>query len=320
MSQTERILFIDRKLQNEGDVTVNQVASRFEVSTRQIKRDIEYLRDRFNAPIVWDSKRKVYFYEKKFKTLAFADQKLVLFYVIMKSLSENQHYIPIYTDDLLSRISGDVPSDYRSVCNKISYEIPQSEFINPEYFVDICDSMRDKKCLDIEYLNLKNELSSRIVECERIINYSGSWYMICYDFKRSDLRTFHISRVQSIKQTKLPFHIPEQGYEEKLKDFISSSFGIFKGVPSNSATIRFYEEASRIVSTQIWHPEQTLVESSEFTPDHENKSYVELTLPVSNFTEIISKILAFGHLAKPVSPPELCAQWKAEIEKMASFI
>ena len=48
MSQTERILYIDRNLRTDRYLTVQDVADYFEVSTRQVKRDIEYLRDRFN--------------------------------------------------------------------------------------------------------------------------------------------------------------------------------------------------------------------------------------------------------------------------------
>ena len=58
MSQTERILYIDRNLRTDRYLTVQDVADYFEVSTRQVKRDIEYLRDRFNAPIVFDRIKK----------------------------------------------------------------------------------------------------------------------------------------------------------------------------------------------------------------------------------------------------------------------
>ena len=45
MSQFERIACIDRLLREQGSVRTTEVAERFEVSGRQVKRDIEYLRD-----------------------------------------------------------------------------------------------------------------------------------------------------------------------------------------------------------------------------------------------------------------------------------
>ena len=52
MSQFERIACIDRLLREQGSVRTAEVAERFEVSGRQVKRDIEYLRDRLDAPVV----------------------------------------------------------------------------------------------------------------------------------------------------------------------------------------------------------------------------------------------------------------------------
>ena len=94
MSQTERILFLDRRMRKSGSVTVKEAANYFEVSERQIKRDIEYLRERFIAPIAYRRDIPGYTYETQFNDLAFADQSLILFYVIMKSLSQNQNYLP----------------------------------------------------------------------------------------------------------------------------------------------------------------------------------------------------------------------------------
>ena len=62
MSQTERILFIDRRIRLAGKTTINETADKFEVSVRQVKRDIEYLRDRLQAPIIYDRKLKGYIY------------------------------------------------------------------------------------------------------------------------------------------------------------------------------------------------------------------------------------------------------------------
>ena len=123
MSQTERILYIDRSLRTRGSFTVQQVADYFEVSSRQVKRDIEYLRDRFNAPIIFDRFNMFYKYETDFKELAFADQNLVLFYVVLKSLVENQHYIPVVSDDIISNIAKDVPESYKHICDNISFEL-----------------------------------------------------------------------------------------------------------------------------------------------------------------------------------------------------
>lgn len=326
MSQTERILYIDRTIQTKGKVTVAQTAEYFEVSTRQVKRDIEYLRDRFSAPLIYDNDVKGYHYSKPFKDLAFADQKLTFFYIVMKSLTENGHYIPVYSQSILSTIEADIPSDFRSVTSKISYQIPQAEFFNQDFFMDICLSIRDKKALEITYTNLKSEESKRLVDPEHLINYGGSWYIICWDRDKKMLKTFNLSRIKKTNVTTASFEKHTQGYptkqyksyKEELADFIASPFGIFKGKKLTTVTIRFYGLAQKIIENQIWHPLQKKLETQE-EQGKTLKHCTDLSFPVAVYTEVLSKILSFGALARPTEPKELVDLWKKQLSEMTKL-
>lgn len=327
MSQTERILFIDRAINTRGKVTVVETAEHFEVSTRQIKRDIEYLRDRFSAPLIYDTEKKGYCYSKPFKDLAFADQKLTFFYIAMKSLTENGHYIPVYSDSILSTIESDVPGDFRSVCSKISYQIPQAEFLNQSFFMDICIAMRDKKALNITYTNLKNEETRRLADPEHMINYSGSWYIICWDRDKKALKTFNLARISAVESSNTPFEKHTKGYPSKqyktytdeLAAFIASPFGIFKGKKLIMVTLRFYDIAQRIIESQIWHPAQVKKTGSE-KHGQNKRDYTDLSFPAADFTEVLSKVLSFGALARPIEPEELIQQWKEHISQMVKLM
>lgn len=79
MSQTERIIYIDKQLTQKSFLTCKKVAARFEISTRQVKRDIEYMRDRFFAPIIYDSIERYYKYEKEFSLTNSSDDKTLIF-------------------------------------------------------------------------------------------------------------------------------------------------------------------------------------------------------------------------------------------------
>ncbi|MDA8410657.1 MAG: WYL domain-containing protein, partial [Treponema sp.] len=85
MGNLERITFIDRRIREQGGVKLAEIVRRFEVSERQAKRDLEYLRDRLDAPIAWDASSRRYVYEEDWNDLAFADQKSLLFYVFARA-------------------------------------------------------------------------------------------------------------------------------------------------------------------------------------------------------------------------------------------
>ena len=62
MDRTERFYKIDQFLKERRAVPLAVLVEELDVSRATIKRDLEYLRDRLNAPIVWDRSMRGYQY------------------------------------------------------------------------------------------------------------------------------------------------------------------------------------------------------------------------------------------------------------------
>ncbi len=310
MSQTERILYIDRSLRTAGSFTVQDIVDKFEISIRQAKRDIEYMRERFEAPVLWNAKLHAYVYGEKFKRLEFADQHLILAYLSMQSMLKNANYFPAVSDELLSSFTSQIPKDYLGVCDRILYQVSAAESLKPEFFACICGALRDKVCLQLVYVNSKNQKSERRVEPYYLINYTGNWYMLCWDYNRNELRTFNIARIEKLSSASEAFEDHGRDFQSKLKSFIENGFGIFMGEKTQTVKIKFTGEAARIVHTQKWHPKQTVEVS-----DKDGKEII-ISFPAADLTEVLSKVLSFGENAVPLEPAELQELWKEKIRKM----
>ena len=63
MDRTERFMKIDLLLQRRKSTPLALMIEELEVSRATVKRDIEYMRDRMHAPIVWDRWLRGYRYE-----------------------------------------------------------------------------------------------------------------------------------------------------------------------------------------------------------------------------------------------------------------
>jgi len=61
MDRTERFYRIDQLLHEQGVVSRHSFMKELEVSLATFKRDLEYMRDRFNAPIAWEAARALRF-------------------------------------------------------------------------------------------------------------------------------------------------------------------------------------------------------------------------------------------------------------------
>jgi predicted DNA-binding transcriptional regulator YafY len=60
MDRTERFYRIRRRLLDKGALTRREIEEDLEISHSTFKRDIDYMRDRLNVPIIWSPERMAY--------------------------------------------------------------------------------------------------------------------------------------------------------------------------------------------------------------------------------------------------------------------
>ena len=330
MSQTERIFYIDLSIREGGGAAVADVASRFEVCGRQVKRDIEYMRDRLGAPIVWSAPRRRYEYSEAWNSLRAADEKSLLALAFLKSILDKYAYVPVLSKELIDLLTARTPARYAAVANKVHYELPDLERIEDGVVLSLCRALLEAEPLEIDYTDAKGERSVRSILPLRLVNYAGKWYCAALDSKSRELRTFSASRIAAATadgprpgETEGGSHNPpkDSGHLESLPSdeavdrFLTSSYGIFKGEPIGRSTLRFYGGAARAVREQRWHPEQTLCDM--VTPG--GIPALDLTLPVHDWTELLGRALRCGANCEVVGPREFREKWAAEIKKMSAL-
>jgi len=316
MSQTERIFFIDRQIRRQGFVRTADVVDAFEVCDRQVKRDIEYLRDRLFAPIEYDRLRRGYVYTKTFDEFQNADERMLVFNAIFRGLARSQGLMPLMSDVVQQHIDLSLSREYRSLLDKIIFSTPVVDLPDYEVFGAFCSAMEKRLRLLIEYRNAKGEVSDREIEPLRLVSYSGRWYVVAWDLLRTGLRTFHLSRILSIHMTDI--HIGNHYSDDELEQYLTRGFGIFMGGDKTvEVTIRILGDAVYTIQTQVWHKDQKI---SPVATGPDGRPEMTIAIPVVNMAEILSKVLSFGSSAIPVSPPEFVERWRAQVKGMADMV
>ena len=233
MSQTERIFFIDRTIREDGSITVPAITSRFEICTRQAKRDIEYMRDRLGAPIVWSGVRKRYEYASTWDSLKSADEKSLLAFAFLKAILTEYHYVPVVSNDILTLLKEKIAGRYACIAEKVSYELPDMESIDGDIAYALCQALLQSRELEIAYTDSKGSESTRVIVPLRLVNYAGKWYCVALDSKSGEMRTFAVSRIRCAKIAQ-PCHTAILPQDGEIDRYLSSSYGIFKGEPIRS--------------------------------------------------------------------------------------
>lgn len=310
MSQLERIVFINRTIEEEGGVHTAQIASAYHISRRQVLRDIDYLRTHLEAPIVYDAAKKWYTYTKEFTLFSNSNERILVLNAIYRSLAKSQGIMSTLTDMLGEGLDSGVEKGYRSLSEKILFITPVQDWPDYDIFNQVCSAMKSDQRMTMHYRNARSELSVRHIEPLRLVNYSGRWYLLAFDMQNKQLRTFHLARILSIAPIQGD-RIQKRFSEEDLDAFITSGYGIFMGNEVTYVTFRVYGWAKETLSTQTWHKDQ-----QQRVVKEDGREALEITLPAADLHEILSAILALGAAAKPVGPPPFVELYRSSLADM----
>lgn len=311
MSQMERIYFFHNAIIDKEYPNTKTIMKKFGVSESSARRDIDYLGEFLGAPLQFDRTRNGYFYTSSGFRLPFEESpNIVAFLGLLYKMAEEAGLSALPEVTALKEKLSAMLSPGSNIVDAIRFEKIEAEPVNGEKLKAIFDAIQKGVRLRFQYRRPNGEESEREVDPLKLINYQWRWYLAAFCHKRKAFRVFHLPRMSVIKLTEKSCHVCEIRNEE-LDGLLNRSFGIFKGTDIKNVRIRFIKDAAAVVREQVWHPNQTI----EGVQDG-----IVLGLPVTDFTEIMMKILQFGSRAQVLEPAELKSAMADEIKKMYAGI
>ena len=312
----ERFIWFDDHVKRRKYPNATKLAAEFEVSVKTAQRDIEYMRDRLTAPLLYDQSLKGYYYEDDtfslpMMYLSSAElSSLIIARKVLKDISGGCIGDEINTavDKIASIIRRHTASPER-VDESVSFHMIEYAPTPERIFRTVLDGCLEKRSLSIEYNTpSRSEHTCRTVDPYHMFNYMGSWHLIAYCHTRREIRDFRINRISTAEKLQDTFMIP---HSFNFEDHFHSSFGLYKGKRAEEITIRFTQEKSKWIGDQIWHKDQkaTVLEDGS----------LELSFPVADFSEIAREILKHGAGVKVIKPARLREIIRVEAEKIAGM-
>lgn len=308
MDRTERFYKIDHMLQSRGRVKVGDFLDELGISLATFKRDLEYMRSRLNAPIVWDRDDNAYCFEDgqagkgpKYElpglwfTPSEAQALLTLEHLVesMEPALLGAHVKPLKARLAALLSSGDHEVDeVRKRIRVIPFGARRHQ---PKHFELIAAAVIGRQRLALGYYNrMKDEATERQVSPQRLVHYRNNWYLDAWCHMRNDLRSFSLDAIRDV--TVVPGKVRDVP-DAELDEVLAASYGIFSGRKVQWAVLRFSAERGRYVSLEEWHPKQR----ARFDKDGR---YV-LEVPYSSEKELVMDILKFGPEVEVLAPDSL---------------
>jgi predicted DNA-binding transcriptional regulator YafY len=315
MDRTERFYKLHRLLEAKGTVRIAELLRELGVSRATFKRDLEYMRDRMNAPIEWDREKRGYRFAApapgapryELPGLWFSPEEIRALLTMQHLLASLQPgLLEPHVKPLLARLraalgSGEHPAD--EIERRIRIIHLGARKLALPHFERVAAAVLNRQRLRIVYVARgSNERTEREISPQRLVHYRENWYCDAWCHLREDLRSFAVDAIRAAEPVgKKAKNVPDR----ELDEVLAAGYGIFSGRKTTWAKLRFTPERARWVAAEEWHPQQ----KSRFDADG---SYV-LELPFSDHRELAMDILRHGPHVEVLEPASLRAAVKAQL-------
>jgi predicted DNA-binding transcriptional regulator YafY len=311
MDRTERFYKIELLLKSRGSVSFAALQDELGVSPATLKRDLQYLRDRLAAPIVYDAFDNGYrFAEAKSGTSAdtrhelpglwFSENEIHALLTMHQLLAglDDDGVLARHLQPLMEKLQGMLGTDEsaaRELMRRVKVIGTARRRVPSKHFELLGSALLQRRRLKLRYFKRNDRSTSeREVSPQRLVNYRNTWYLDAWCHASDGLRRFALDAVRDA--TLLDAKAKHIALRE-LEGALDAGYGIYGGGDARVkwATLVFSAEAAQWVANEEWHPQQKArwLDGDERGGPAGERRY-ELQVPYSDPTELAMDILRHG--------------------------
>lgn len=198
-----RILRIQQLMEKGGFPNCSAFAREFEVSERTIHRDLDFMRDRLEMPIEYDSRKRGFYFSSPIETfpaITVTEADLVALFIAEKVLAQYagtglEEPLRQTFQKLAHQLDGHVSVKWHDLQSTVSFRSTGVARADLKLFQKIAKAVIDREELEFSYSKLNNPNDEpRRVHPYHIAWVNAQWYLLAHDLARQQLRTFALSR------------------------------------------------------------------------------------------------------------------------------
>lgn len=311
----ERYCLFDSQVRIGRFPNATKLAQWAEISPKQAQRDIEFMRDRLSAPLVFNHESNGYEYSDTGYQLPpiWLNEEEVLALCVASRLAgavpdkRLKTFLHHFVETFMTFRSTSPSPALKEMEEKVSVKNIGYSRVEDAIFHQAVGGLFEDRAMRITYRTpYTGEVSERVIQPLHLLCYMGNWHLIAFCTLRGELRDFTLSRIATIEQAMAKIDLPAG--LPSIKEYIRQTFGVMTGLCSTQVVLRFTPTIARRVSEQIWHDDQQMQLNGDGS--------LQLTFPVAGFEEVAREILKYGAGVEVIAPDELREKVREEIRKM----
>ena len=302
MARTARFYKIELLLRSRGCVSFAALQAELDVSPATLKRDLQYLRDRLSAPIVYDAASNGYRFSAapagaasstrhELPGLWFSENEIHAMLTMHQLLAglDDDGVLARHLQPMMEKLQGMLGTDEtaaRELMRRVKVIGTARRRVPSKHFELLGSALLQRRRLKLRYFKRSDRSTSeREVSPQRLVNYRNTWYLDAWCHASDGLRRFALDAIREAGLLELK---TKNVALRELEAELDAGYGIYGGGGSKVkwATLVFSAEAAQWVASEEWHPQQ----KARFLPD----GRYELQVPYSDPTELAMDILRHG--------------------------
>jgi predicted DNA-binding transcriptional regulator YafY len=312
MDRTERFYKIELLIRHRGCVSFADLMDELQISRATLKRDLDYLRTRLDAPIVYDRFENGYRFEADSRDPRQAQHQLpgvwfsereihalLTMHQLIEGLDEGgvlaRHLQPLL--DKLHGMLGESEAQSREMVRRIKILGSARRPVEHRHFELLGTALMQRRRVALRYYTRsRQEETRREVSPQRLVFYRNTWYLDAWCHASDGLRRFALDAIREAALLETPVR---EVALAKVEAALDAGYGAFGGsrVTVHWAELRFAAEAAQWVANEQWHPQQQ-------TRRLDDGSLL-MRLPYVEPTELVMDLLRHGDQVRVEAPDEL---------------
>ena len=323
MDRTERFYKIEMLIRGRGSVSFAALMDELGVSRATLKRDLDYLRERLDAPIVYDrfangysmrpdarDQRQV---RHELPGVWFSEREihaLLTMHQLIQGLDEGgvlaRHLQPLL--DKLHGMLGASDAEGKELMKRVKVMSAARRPVIGRHFELIGSAITQRRRVQMQYyVRSRREQTERSVSPQRLVYWRNTWYLDAWCHTSDALRRFALDAIRGATlQQQRAKDVPLKAIEAAL----DAGYGAFSGAKVQWASLQFTPEAAQWVQHEQWHPQQQ-------SALHDDGS-LTLRLPYADATELAMDILRHGEQVQVLAPATLRATVQQQLVRAAA--
>lgn len=310
----ERLLDIDQSIRSRQKTTVPALAKELECSERTIRYDLEFLRDRFKAPLTFENRKGWHYTRDDWRLPAIEISQGELFALTLGAKIMEAYVGSAYQAELqgaIARLAERLPEKswvnlQQLAENRVLFRPGAEVNLDPQIWQDLERACQLKREVKIRYFTAgRNQESERVIDPYLLHFSRNNPYVTAYCHRRKTMRDFRVDRIQSLKVMKRSFQVrPDFDPGQYFADVFQHERG---GQP-RQIKIWFDTQTAPYIKERQWSTGQEIEEH----PD----GAITLQFEARGLNEVKRWILFYGKGAIALEPEELVQLIQAEVNEM----